>query len=91
VRGSTLTVRFLCELSMLAALAFGRSASPTARWPLPIPARVVIELFLFAAAAGALANAGQPVLAVGLGVAALATSLLNAAQERRTRTDAPRQ
>jgi hypothetical protein len=37
-----------------------------------------------------LASAGQPVLAVGLGAAALAASLLNAAQERRTSADATR-
>jgi hypothetical protein len=42
----------------------------------------VIELVLFGAAAGALAAAGQPPAAVVLGVAALATSLLNASQER---------
>jgi hypothetical protein len=44
---------------------------------------VVIELVLFGAAAAALAVAGQPLAAVVLGVAALATSLLNASQERR--------
>ena len=62
-----------------------------ARWPLPLPLRVLVELLLFGVAAGALAVAGQPVLAVVLGVAALATSLLNAAQERRLRADAPGQ
>jgi Protein of unknown function (DUF2568) len=108
LRGVTLTVRFLCELAMLAALAYwgftvgrgvgawvlglgapllaavvwGAFVAPRARWPVPIPVRVAIELVLFGAAAGALAVAGQPVLAVGLAVAALATSLLNASQER---------
>ena len=107
LRGGTLTVRFLCELSMLAALAYwgltvgdgigawvlgvgapllaavvwGALVAPKARWPVPIGSRVVIELVLFGAAVGALAVAGQPVLAVVLGVAALATSLLNASQE----------
>jgi hypothetical protein len=52
--------------------------------------RVVIELVLFSTAAGALALAGQPVLAVVLGVAALATSLLNASQERRAKADIQR-
>jgi hypothetical protein len=47
-----------------------------------MPARLMIELVLFAVAAAALAVAGQPVLAVVLGVAALTTSLLNAAQQR---------
>jgi hypothetical protein len=108
LRGVTLTVRFLCELAMLAALAFwgfavgdgigawvlgvgapllaavvwGALVAPKARWPVPIRTRVAIELVLFGAAVGALAVAGQPVLAVVLGVAALGTSLLNASQER---------
>jgi hypothetical protein len=108
LRGVTLTVRFLCELAMLAALAYwgfivgdgigawvlgvgaplvaavvwGAWVAPKARWPVPIPVRVVIELVLFGVAVGALAVAGQPVLAVVLGVAALVTSLLNASQER---------
>jgi hypothetical protein len=49
----------------------------------PNTTRVVIEVVLFGAAAGALAVAGLRLPAVVLGVAALATSLLNAAQERR--------
>jgi hypothetical protein len=67
---------------LLAAVVWGAWVAPKARWPVPIPARVVIELVLFGAAAAALAVAGQPLLAVVLGVAALATSLLNASQER---------
>jgi hypothetical protein len=47
-----------------------------------MPVRVVIELVLFGAAVGGLTVAGQPALAVVLGVAALITSLLNASQER---------
>jgi hypothetical protein len=116
LRGVTLTVRFLCELALLAALAYwgfhvgdgagawvlglgapllaaavwGAFVAPRARWPVPVPARVALELVLFAAAAVALAIAGQPVLAVVLGVAALATSLLNASQERRAGVDGPR-
>ena len=108
LRGVTLTVRFGCELAMLAALAYwgfragggfwawvlglgapllaavvwGASVAPKARWPVPIPTRVVIELVLFGAATGALAVAGQPLPAGVLGVAALATSLLSASQER---------
>jgi Protein of unknown function (DUF2568) len=116
LRGVTLTVRFLCELAMLAALAYwgfqvgdgigawllgiaspllaavvwGALVAPKARWPVAVPTRVVIELVLFGAAAAALAVAGQPLLAVVLGVAAVATSLLNASQERRARVDDPR-
>jgi Protein of unknown function (DUF2568) len=62
LRGVTLTVRFRCELAMLAALAY---------WG-----------FAVGDAAGALAAAGLPLAAVVLGVVALATSLLNASQER---------
>jgi len=108
LRGVTLTVRFLCELAMLAALAYwgfrtgnglrawllglgapllaaavwGALVAPKARWPVPIQVRVVIELALYSAAVAAVVAAGQPVLAVVLAVAALATSLLNARQER---------
>ena len=108
LRGVTLTVRFLCELAMLAALAYwgftvgdgigvwmlgvgaplvaaivwGAWVAPKSRWPVPMPVRVVIELVLFGAAVGGLTVAGQPVLAVVLGVAGLVTSLLNASQER---------
>jgi Protein of unknown function (DUF2568) len=115
LRGVTLTVRFLCELAMLAGLAYwgfavgdgagawvlgvgapllaavvwGALVAPKARWPVPIPTRVVVELVLFGAAVGALAVAGQPLAAVVLGVAALATSLLNAAQERQVSNRPP--
>ena len=117
LRGVVLTVRFLCELALLAALAYwglsvgnggtpwllgigaplvaaivwGALVAPKARWPLPLQVRLVTELLLFAAAARALAVAGQPVLAVVLAGVALATSQLNAAQEHRSRADAPRQ
>jgi Protein of unknown function (DUF2568) len=110
LRGVTLTVRFLCELAMLAALAYwgfvvgddvgawvlgigapllaavvwGALVAPRARWRVSIPIRLVIELALFGAAVGALAVAGQPLTAVVLGVAAVASSLLNALQEHQT-------
>jgi hypothetical protein len=109
LRGATLTARFLCELAMLAALAFwgyvvgdgvwawllgilapvvaaviwGTFVAPRARVPVAAPVRVAIELALYAAAAAGLAAAGQPVAAVVVGAAGLATSLLNQAQERR--------
>ena len=67
---------------LLAAVVWGAWVAPKARWPVPMPVRVVIELVLFGAAVGGLTVAGQPVLAVVLGVAALVTSLLNASQER---------
>jgi hypothetical protein len=75
---------------LLAAIVWGALVAPKARWPLPLQVRLVIELLLFASAAGALAVAGQPVLAVVLAGAALVTSLLNAVQEHRPRADATR-
>jgi hypothetical protein len=113
LRGATLTARFLCELAMLAALAFwgyvvgdgvwawllgilapavaalswGTFVAPRAKVPVPAPVRVAIELALFAAAAAGLAAAGQPLAAVVLGVAGLATSLVNQAQERQAGPD----
>jgi Protein of unknown function (DUF2568) len=115
-RGATLTARFLCELAMLAALAFwgyvvgegpwawllgvgaptlaavvwGAVVAPRARFPVPAPVRVQIELVLYALAAVGLAAAGQPVAAVVLGVAGLVTSLLNDSQERRAGPDVRR-
>jgi hypothetical protein len=115
LRGVTLTVRFLCELAMLAALAYwgftvgdgagawvlgigapvlaaivwGAWVAPKARWPVPIPTRVVIELVVFGAAVGGLAVAGQPLAAVVLGVAGPATSLLNASQEHQASDRSP--
>jgi hypothetical protein len=74
---------------LLAAVVWGAWVAPKARWPVPIPTRVVIELVLFGAAVGALAVAGQPVLAVVLSVAALTTSLLNASQERQAGDRSP--
>jgi Protein of unknown function (DUF2568) len=53
---------------LLAAVVWGAWVAPEARWPVPIPTRVVIELVLFGGAVGALVVAGQPVLAVVLGV-----------------------
>ena len=116
LRGVTLTARFLCELAMLAALAFwgyvvgdgvwawllgilapvvaaviwGTFVAPRAKLPVPAPVRVAIELVLYGAAAAGLAAAGQPLAAVVLGVAGLATSLLNQAQERQAGPDVRR-
>jgi O-antigen/teichoic acid export membrane protein len=75
--------------ALLAAVVWGALVAPKARWPVPIPVRVVIELVLFGAAVGGLAAAGQPLLAVVLGVAGLATSLLNASQERQASNRPP--
>jgi Protein of unknown function (DUF2568) len=67
---------------VVAAAVWGAFVAPRARWPVPAGVRVVIELVLFGVAAAALAAAGQPLAAVVLGVAGVAISLLNEAQER---------
>jgi hypothetical protein len=104
LRGVTLTIRFICELAMLAALGYwgfdagdgvwawvlglgvpavaiavwAEFVAPKARWPLPVPLRLLVELVLFGAAAVGLAVAGETVLAVVLAIAAGVTSVLNA-------------
>jgi Protein of unknown function (DUF2568) len=67
---------------LLAAVVWGAWVAPKAKWPVPIPTRGGDRAGPVRAAVGALAVAGQPLAAVVLGVAALATSLLNASQER---------
>jgi Protein of unknown function (DUF2568) len=67
----------------VAATVWGAFVAPRARWPVPAPVRVAIELVLFAASAGAMVDAGQPAAAAVLGIAGVVTSLLNEVQERR--------
>ena len=56
-------------LPLAAATVWGLLLSPKARLTVPLPARLVLELALFAAAAGGLWWAGAPgwALALGLG------------------------
>jgi hypothetical protein len=96
LRGVILIARFVCELAMLAALAFWGYVVGEGVWAwllglaAPAPVRVAIELVLYAAAAAGLVAAGQPVAAVVLGVAGLVTSVLNEVQERRAGPDVRR-
>src|SRR5580765_757158 len=97
MRGANLVLRFLLELSALAATAYwgfstksgvtqwvlglgapalvavvwGLFVSPKARIELPHPAQFAIELLVWAAAALALAAAGQPVLGIVFAVVAV--------------------
>jgi len=66
----------------VAAVIWGAFVAPRARWPVPLGARVAIELALFGAASLALWSAGHPAFSIVLAVLALATSVLNAMQER---------
>jgi hypothetical protein len=74
LRGITLTVRFICELAMLAALA-----APKARHPVATSTRLAIEAVIFGMAAAGLIAAGQPALGIVLAAVAATTTLLNAA------------
>ena len=103
MRGANLVLRFLLELSALAATAhwgfstesgvtqwvlglgapalvavvWGLFVSPKARIELPHPAQFAIELLVWAAAALALAAAGQPVLGIVFAVVAVISGVLN--------------
>ena len=72
---------------LLAAVVWGALVAPKARWPVPIPTRVMIELLLFGAAVGDLAVARQPVLALILGVAALTPRCSTPPRSARRATD----
>jgi hypothetical protein len=56
-------------LPLVAAVVWGAFLSPRARWTIPRPARLVLELFIFALAAAGYWGAGQPWIAVGFAVA----------------------
>jgi hypothetical protein len=45
---------------LLAAAVWGALVAPKARWPMPIPTRVVIELVLFGAPSRPLASRWRP-------------------------------
>jgi hypothetical protein len=68
---------------LLAIAIWGAFIAPKARRPVPLGTRLLLELLLFGAAVVALVAAGLPVTGVLLGVLAVGSSLLNAAQERR--------
>jgi Protein of unknown function (DUF2568) len=56
-------------LPVAAALVWGAFLSPKARWTIPRPARLVLELVLFALAAAGYYGAGQSSIAVVFAVA----------------------
>ena len=70
-----LVVRLLVAVTAPAAVAvvWGAFLAPRARRPLHDPARLVLEVALFAAAVVVLVAAGHPVAATVLGVVALLT------------------
>ena len=69
-------------LPLAAAGIWGAFVAPKARWPVPLGARLAVELTLFGAASLALWSAGHPAFAFVLALLALTTSVLNAMQER---------
>jgi hypothetical protein len=56
-------------LPLVAVLVWGAFLSPKARWTIPRPARLVLELVLFAFAAAGYYGAGHPWIAVGFVIA----------------------
>jgi hypothetical protein len=62
----------------VAIAVWGAFVAPKARWPVSTTVRLAIEFTLFGAAVLGLVASGLPVLAACLGVAAGATSILNA-------------
>lgn len=108
IRGVTLTVRFLCELAMLAAFGswgfevgdgvlgvvlgigaplvaiaiWGAFVAPKAKLPVSLSTRLVLEVLLFGAATAALVAVGLWATGALLGILAIGSSFLNAAQER---------
>ena len=56
-------------LPLAAAAVWGAFLSPKARWTIPRPARLVLELVLFSLAAAGYYGAGRPAIAVGFAVA----------------------
>jgi hypothetical protein len=99
-----LTLRFICEMAALAAVAYwgqqaadgaagvalaaiavavvavvwGTFLAPRRRLAVGLPARLVIELVVWTAAAAALWTAGHPALAVVLFLVAAVTGAINA-------------
>ncbi|MDH4112296.1 MAG: YrdB family protein [Actinomycetota bacterium] len=67
---------------LIVAMVWWMFVAPKARRPVPLAARVAVELVIFGTAALALWSTDRPVLAMVLGVLALVTSMLNAVQER---------
>jgi hypothetical protein len=57
---------------IVVAAVWGAWIAPRARRPLPDPARLALELVIFAAATASFLAVGQPVVAVASGVTALA-------------------
>ena len=72
---------------LVVAVIWGMFVAPKARWPLPVSARVVLELVLFGAGALALATVANTALAVAFAALAVVTSLLNAYDPRSIREE----
>jgi hypothetical protein len=64
-------------LPLALAFVWGSFLSPKARWMLPRPARLVLELAVFAAAAAAYYGAGGVAFAVGFGAVAAVSELVH--------------
>ena len=63
-------------LPAAAALLWGSFLSPKARWTIPPPARLVLELALFGLAAAGYYGAGHPWVAVGFAAAVAVSEIV---------------
>ena len=72
---------------VLAAVVWGLFRSPRARFPLPWPGRLAIELIVMGAGVAGWALASQPIVAVVLGVLAVASGAVNLVHEERAQRD----
>jgi hypothetical protein len=74
--GWTVNAVLVVVLPVAVAIVWGAWIAPRARRRLPDPARLAIELVIFAAATACFAAVGQPAVAIIFAAAALVTALL---------------
>jgi len=72
-------------LPAAAAVLWGSFLSPKARWTIPRPAKLVLELGLFGLAAAGYYGAGQPWIAVGFAAAVVVSEIALWTEPRITR------
>jgi len=74
-------------VAAVAALLWGLFRSPRARFPLPWPGRLLVEVAVMGAGAIGFAVAGQPVVAIVFGVLAVGSGSVNLVREERRARD----
>ena len=87
--GLAVRVALAVVAPLVAALVWGAVVSPKARVRAPAPVRLLVELAIFGAAAGALVAAGSARWAAVYAVAVVLHELWRAVEQRRAGTHAP--